>query len=85
MRVTCYSSGRWSGSPQCQCDEGYRDVTVAGRQSCAGNQVYKQFNRFFKFVKTSAKNDMYNFSAPIPATVCVRVFSYSRATIFPLL
>ena len=39
MRVTCSSSGRWSGSPQCECDEGYRGVTVAGRQSCAGNQL----------------------------------------------
>ena len=33
--VTCTSTGSWSGTtPQCECDTGYRAVTVSGRQIC---------------------------------------------------
>ena len=35
LSVSCTSSGNWSGTtPQCQCDTGYRAVTVGGRQIC---------------------------------------------------
>ena len=31
--VTCTSTGSWSGTtPQCECDTGYRAVTVSARQ-----------------------------------------------------
>ena len=37
LNVSCTSSGSWSGTtPQCQCDTGYRAVTVGGRQICRG-------------------------------------------------
>ena len=37
LNVSCTSSGNWSGTtPQCQCDTGYRAVTVSGRQICQG-------------------------------------------------
>ena len=36
LSVTCTSSGTWSGVPQCQCNTGYREVTVSGRQICQG-------------------------------------------------
>ncbi|CAI8007483.1 hypothetical protein GBAR_LOCUS5223, partial [Geodia barretti] len=35
LSVRCSSSGSWSGTtPQCECDTGYRAVTVSGRQIC---------------------------------------------------
>ena len=38
--VTCDSSGNWgSQSPRCQCNSGYRAVTVNGRQICQGKVV----------------------------------------------
>ena len=36
LSVTCRSDGRWSGSPQCQCNSGYRAVNVNERQLCQG-------------------------------------------------
>ncbi|CAI8015986.1 hypothetical protein GBAR_LOCUS9864, partial [Geodia barretti] len=35
LNVMCSSSGSWTGTtPQCECDTGYRAVTVSGRQIC---------------------------------------------------
>ena len=35
LSVGCTSSGSWSGTtPVCECDTGYRAVTVGGRQIC---------------------------------------------------
>ncbi|CAI8041854.1 Ephrin type-B receptor 3 (Fragment), partial [Geodia barretti] len=35
LNVRCSSSGSWTGTtPQCECDTGYRAVTVSGRQTC---------------------------------------------------
>ncbi|CAI8015992.1 Ephrin type-A receptor 2, partial [Geodia barretti] len=35
LNVRCSSSGGWSGTtPQCECDTGYRAVTLSGRQIC---------------------------------------------------
>ena len=40
LSVSCTSSGSWSGTtPQCQCDTGYRAVTVSGRQICKGGNL----------------------------------------------
>ena len=37
LSVSCDSSGNWgSQTPRCQCDSGYRTVTVNGRQICQG-------------------------------------------------
>ena len=36
LSVTCSSTGSWSGSPGCQCNSGYDEVTVEGRQVCLG-------------------------------------------------
>ena len=37
LTVLCTSSGSWSGAtPQCQCNTGYREVTVSGRHICQG-------------------------------------------------
>ena len=37
LTALCTSSGSWSGAtPQCQCDTGYREVTVSGRLICQG-------------------------------------------------
>ena len=36
LSVTCSSTGSWSGSPQCQCNDGYAAVTVNNRQICQG-------------------------------------------------
>ena len=32
--VRCTSSGSWSGTLVCECDAGYRAVSVSGRQIC---------------------------------------------------
>ena len=40
LSVTCRSDGRWSGSPQCQCNTGYKATTVHGRQICQGIMGY---------------------------------------------
>ena len=35
LSVRCTSSGSWSGTtPVCECDTGYRAVSVSGRQIC---------------------------------------------------
>ena len=35
LNVSCTSSGNWSGAtPQCQCDTGYRAVTIGGKKIC---------------------------------------------------
>ena len=34
LSVRCTSSGSWSGTPVCECDAGYRAVSVSGRQIC---------------------------------------------------
>ena len=40
LRVRCTSRGTWSsGSPECECDEGYRPVPVGDRQKCEGSQI----------------------------------------------
>ena len=36
LSVTCSSTGSWSGSPRCQCNSGYDEVTIEGRQVCLG-------------------------------------------------
>ena len=37
LDIMCNSDGIWSGTtPQCDCDTGYRVVTVEGRQQCEG-------------------------------------------------
>ena len=36
LTVTCSSTGSWSGSPRCQCIDGYNEVTVNNRQICQG-------------------------------------------------
>ena len=37
LGVLCSSSGSWSGTtPHCDCDTGYEDVTISGRQICQG-------------------------------------------------
>ena len=40
LNAICSSTGTWSGSPQCACNDGYRSVTVNGRQMC----VYSDFS-----------------------------------------
>ncbi|CAI8021101.1 hypothetical protein GBAR_LOCUS12555, partial [Geodia barretti] len=40
LSVRCTSSGSWSGTtPQCECDTGYRAITVSGRQICQTQSV----------------------------------------------
>ena len=39
LNVQCSSAGTWSGSPQCQCNDGYRPVTVNGQQICQSKQI----------------------------------------------
>ncbi|CAI8021100.1 hypothetical protein GBAR_LOCUS12555, partial [Geodia barretti] len=40
LSVRCSSSGSWTGTtPQCECDTGYRAVTVSGRQICQTQSV----------------------------------------------
>ena len=40
LSVRCSSSGSWSGTtPQCECDAGYRAVTVSGRQICQSKHL----------------------------------------------
>ena len=35
LSVGCSSSGSWTGTTsQCECNDGYRAVTVSGRQIC---------------------------------------------------
>ena len=34
LNAFCSSTGSWSGSPQCECDDGYEVMTVNGRQKC---------------------------------------------------
>ena len=35
LEVTCISGGNWIGTtPQCECDSGYRAVTVSRKQIC---------------------------------------------------
>ena len=36
LSVTCSSTGSWSGSPRCQCNDGYTAVTVNNREICQG-------------------------------------------------
>ena len=38
LSVTCSSTGSWSGSPRCQCNDGYEAVTVNvnEKQICQG-------------------------------------------------
>ena len=36
LSVTCSSTGSWSGSPRCQCNSGYGEATIEGRQVCLG-------------------------------------------------
>ena len=36
LSVTCRSDGRWTGSPQCQCNAGYQAANVVGIQVCQG-------------------------------------------------
>ena len=36
LSVTCNYDGSWSGTPQCQCYDGYQAVSVHGRQICQG-------------------------------------------------
>ena len=36
LSVRCSSTGSWSGSPQCQCNSGYDEATIEGRQVCLG-------------------------------------------------
>ena len=36
LSVTCSSTGSWSGSPRCQCNDGYEAVTENNRQICKG-------------------------------------------------
>ena len=36
LSVTCSSTGSWSGSPRCQCNDGYVAVTVNNREICQG-------------------------------------------------
>ncbi|CAI8007489.1 hypothetical protein GBAR_LOCUS5223 [Geodia barretti] len=41
MSVTCTSTGSWTGTtPQCECDTGYRAVTVSGRQICQTESMH---------------------------------------------
>ena len=36
ISVTCSSTGSWSGNPWCQCNSGYDEATIEGRQVCLG-------------------------------------------------
>ena len=36
LSVICRSDSSWSGSPRCQCNSGYEEATIEGRQVCLG-------------------------------------------------
>ena len=44
LSVTCRSTGSWSGSPQCQCNTGYRAVNFSERQICQGRVTWFRSN-----------------------------------------
>ena len=47
LEVSCFSGGRWSGkTPQCECDSGYRAVTVNRKEICQsiGNRKLSSSN-----------------------------------------
>ena len=46
LSVRCTSSGNWSDTtPVCECDTGYRAVSISGRQICRSKQyiLHKQY------------------------------------------
>ena len=37
LNVSCTSNGSWSGvTPQCQCNEGFYEITFNGTHTCQG-------------------------------------------------
>ena len=41
LSVRCTSSGTWPGqTPECQCDDGYREYTEENRQICQGMNIF---------------------------------------------
>ena len=63
LSVSCTSSGKWSGTtPHCQCDTGYRPVTVIGRQICEtqGKIIFHPFSEEVTFSFNSCySNNMF--------------------------
>ena len=61
LSVRCTSSGSWSGTPVCECDAGYRAVSVSGRQICQSKPV-------LSFSVKSRNN--FPIFAGVPPTTC---------------
>ena len=44
LSVRCTSSGTWPGqTPECQCDDGYREYTEENRQICQGMNIFRLY------------------------------------------
>ena len=50
LSVTCSSTCSWSGSPQCQCNSGYEEATIEGRQVCLGWCLSTHYNSEYYYV-----------------------------------